>query len=1005
MYDVKDRLSAVVRETGNAMLVKRRNVEEIYYKPCSFKSGSKMPITADMTRFTKTAVWGGGIEVHAWFYAKVDFGKKCEQKRLLSITSLTQEYWNTPQFILYIDGHIKQGMDCNHKDYLIEEEGLHDVYVYACTGTVKTSGEPNTQYMGFSLAIDYIDEDVERLYYNLLVPQKILEYCDKRSDEYIDVYTHVDKTLALLDLRDIGSKAFVDSAKKANDYIEKNLFNRNKSGKNQVACIGHTHIDVAWLWKLNQTYEKAQRSFATVIELMKRYPNYTFMSSQVPLYKAVKQECGELYEKIKERVAEGRWEPEGGMYVEADCNLTGGEGLVRQFMYGKRFFKEEFDVDSKVLWLPDVFGYSAALPQIMQKCGVNDFVTSKISWNDTNTMPYDVFEWKGIDGSSVVTHFITSEKEHDGNSRHTTYNAKYFPEYVSGTYKRNNQRQVKTEGIATVGYGDGGGGTTTLDCEYEKRLRTGVPTVPTNRFRKVSEYMADAHKDIEKNRSELPVWSGELYLEYHRGTYTSQANNKKNNRKSEFALMNVENLSVLCSLLGVENFNKALHDEMWEEVLLNQFHDILPGSSINGVYRDSDKSYEKVFDYASSYAQNALNAIAKKVKSAGILVFNPNSFDYDGAVEVDGKRYVVKNIPAKGYALVSPKETQSAVKVSEKTIENKYYKLKFDKDKNVCSIYDKKAKREILKRNKTIKFVSYEDLPNNYDAWELPEYYTCKQYDVNDVVECSIVRDCDRAGLKVVRKLDKSTIEEVVYLYDDDSRIEFVNNIDWHVKHTALKREFPLDIVTDKASCEIQFGYADRPTHRNTSWDKAKYEVCAHKYVDVSESDYGVSLINDSKFGHGLYDNDITLSLLRSPTNPDPECDMGKHTITYALNPHQGNLANSDTVKKSYFMNNPCLAIATNGGSGELDQSFSMVKCDGGLVVETVKIAEDGDGYVIRAYEPQRRRGKATFTFANAKSVHVCSMLEHDGVKIKVKDGKFSVDYKPFEIITLKVRV
>ncbi len=1002
MYDIVDRLSAILAQIGRAKTVKSERVENILYKTCDFKVGSGMPDTADMVPFGDGETWGGGIEQHAWFYAKVNF-KKSEYKRLLRISSMMADAWYCPQIILYIDGKIKQGMDINHPDYLIEEEGEHDVFVYACTRTADHAVKKVNDFLPFSMCIDYVDERIEKLYYDLSVPYGILGYADKNSDEYLKVYSVADKAISMLDLRSIGSEAFIKSVVKASAYIDKNFYGKDKGEKPMVACIGHTHIDVAWLWRLRQTVEKSQRSFATVIELMRRYPSYRFMSSQVPLYKAVKKEAPELYEKIKERIKEGRWEVEGGMYVEADCNITSGEGLVRQFMYGKRFFKQEFDVDSKVLWLPDVFGYSAALPQIMKKCGVDDFVTSKISWNDTNTMPYDTFSWQGIDGSEVITHFILGQ--HDTKwKKGTTYNSHILPASVYGTYHRNQQRQVSNQSLMTVGYGDGGGGTTTYDLEYVERMKNSLPALPSARFVSVKDYIKTANENIAKNKKELPKWSGELYLEYHRGTYTSQADNKKYNRKSEFGMCNVEALSVVASKLGIDGFDKMEHDKKWEDILINQFHDVLPGSSINEVYKDSDYMYGKIFEYIDGAEQKLLNGIAQNVQSSGYLVFNPNSFTLNGTVEYEGKKYKVNGIPSKGYKVVSLKDSKSKVKASKNSIENEYLKVSLDKNKNIISIYDKKNCREILKNGKSIRFVSYEDLPQKYDAWELPHYYTEKEYSVNEVISCEVVRDNCGAGIKTVRKLSDSVITDTVYLYDDKDIVEFNDNIDWKSNHIILKREFPIDIVSDKVSCEIQYGYADRVNHRNTSWDEAKFEVCAHKYVDVSESDYGVSIINDSKFGHGLYNNDITLTLLRSPKNPDPYCDMKEHKIKYALCPHKGSLAQSDTLKKAYEINNEAMVVPAVGG-GSLPDTYTPISVKNNeLIVEALKIAENGDGVVVRVYEPLRKRGTAEINLGFGKEAVLCDMLENELEKLEITDGKIILPYKPFEIITVKIK-
>ncbi len=998
------RLNSIVRELEKRIIVKKEALDGFSYMECGYKKGTVMPGVSLLRPFLKGERWGGKADSHAWFYKRVNFPQTPYRTELCVETQKDGWAASNPQFMLYVDGIIKQGMDVNHRSAVITEKGEHDVFVYAYTGT------NITDLLEFNVTLKLIDERIERLYYNLFVPAKVLEYTPLGSSEYSDIVLSMNEAINLLDLRDFGSDAFIQSVEKANNYLESEFYGKKctKSEK-RVACIGHTHIDVAWLWTVGQTVEKAQRSFSTVEALMQRYPKYKFMSSQVPLYKAIKEECPELYERIKERVKEGRWEVEGGMYVEPDCNLTGGEGLIRQFLYGKRFFKEEFGVDSKVMWLPDVFGYSAALPQILNKCGINNFVTSKISWNETNTMPYDLFRWKGIDGSETITLFLTAQDHRDSSQdpcRIATYNGTGRPSLIKGAYERYQQKLINKEAVATIGFGDGGGGTTPYDCETIERQGYGIPNQPTAEWKTVTEYLSNVNK-IAKENKYTPVWQGELYLEYHRGTYTSQAKNKAGNRRSEFLLQNVEAVSVIGSNFDEDLFDKKAHDEAWETVLLDQFHDILPGSSINAVYEQTKRDYARIEEYGKGVIYAALSALAKRIKGNGYLVYNPNGFNYSGIVEVDGKRIFVNDVPSKGYALVQPQSVKCNGTYSDKTLENDFYKVTFDEKMNIVSIVDKTAfNREILKAGESIRFVAYEDFPRDYDAWEISSYYTEKRYEIDEVLSVTPLIEEDRVGVEVIRRFEKSTITDKVYLYDYEKRIEFDDSVEWHGKHVLLKREFPIDVITDKASCEIQFGYADRPTHKNTSWDWAKFEVCAHKYVDLSEGDYGVALINDCKFGHGLTDEKLTLSLLRAPEYPDADCDKGHHEFKYALLPHNGSLASSEIVKKAYEFNNACFAVKTNGGSGELPASFSAVTAENQrLVIDTLKLAEDGCGAVIRAYEPYRTRGRETLTVGiKAKKAYLCDMLENEIEEIKIVNGKITLDFKPFEIITVKIK-
>ncbi len=996
------RIETVANELKKRIVVKREAIDGIKYMECGYKDGTVMPDINMMREFGVNERWGGKVDAHAWFYKKINFPKSNYRVELSVETQRDGWDASNPQFMLYIDGKLKQGMDVNHRSATITESGEHDVFLYAYTGT------DVTELLDLFVSINLIDEELEKLYYNLFVPSEVLKYTPLGSKEYNEILLALTEALNILYTRDLTSEEFRKSVRSANEYLQKEFYEKIcKETEERVALFGHTHIDVAWKWTVAQTIEKTQRSFATVDALMERYPEYRFMSSQVPLYKAVKEQCPELYERIKKRVKEGRWEVEGGMYLESDCNLTNGESLVRQFLYGKKFFEREFGVDSKVLWLPDVFGYSAALPQILRKCGINDFVTSKISWNDANTMPYDLFKWRGIDGSEVTTHYITSQ-DYDGSepSRYCTYVCTARPSLIKGTYERYQQKLINGETMSTIGYGDGGGGTTPNDCELVRRQSYGIPNQPTAKWRSVKEYIASVNEKVEKS-GRIPVWQGELYLERHRGTLTSQGKNKASNRRSEFLLQNAESVSVIGSTFGESVFDKQAHDEIWELVLLNQFHDILPGSSIKEVYEQTDVEYAKIAEYGKGVIYDTLNALAKKVKGSGVLVYNPNSFEYSGVIEVDGKKVLVENIPQKGYAVVKPKKVKCKGTYTAKTLENEFYKVVFDDKMNIVSLVDKKAcNRELIKTNESIRFIAYEDFSSKgHDAWEINLYYTEKKYEVDEVVSVTPLMEDDRVGVEVVRKFDNSIITDRVYLYDNEKRIEFDDSVDWHSKHILLKRYFPVDIVTDKATCEIQFGYAERPTHKNTSWDWAKYEVCAQKYVDMSEGDYGVTLINDCKYGYNVSDGGISISLLRGPEFPDADCDMGQHSFKYALLSHEGSLVQSNVIQKAYEFNNPCYAVVATGGSGEIPDAFSSVTAlNGKLVVDTVKPSEDGSSVVVRAYEPYRTRGTEILKVGvKAKKAYLCDMLENELEELKIENGQIKVDFKPFEIITIKL--
>lgn len=996
-------------------------IENITYCHCDYKENNTPPSTDEFSPFKNGESFGNGNDSHAWFHFTINIPKHMQgkPKELALCTNFDRFGVSTnPQFLLYVNGKICQGMDTRHKEYLLPEGNYFDIYIYAYTGPSISSCKFSAEYRNFN-------EDVRALYYDINVIYETIQLIDENSQEYMEMLTFIDRTLSMLDLYDVGSPEYFSSVKDAREFINKEFYGKYCGEQRaSVACIGHTHIDCAWLWTLRQTREKAQRSFATVLELMRRYPEYKFTSSQPLLYKYVKEEAPELYAEIKKRIAEGRWECDGGMWVEADCNLPAGESFIRQFIYGKRFFREEFGKENRVLWLPDVFGYSASLPQILKGCGIDWFVTSKISWNDTNMMPYDTFEWQGIDGTSVYTYFLTAQEKHkDGSiSKSVTYNAETAPKYIAGTYARYRQKELSNEAMLTYGFGDGGGGPTAEHIEVANRLSCGLPTVPKARFEHVGPFLSRLEEKIEK-ADRFPKWTGELYLEYHRGTYTSIAKNKKNNRKSEFLYMNAETLAETAKhLLGKKTPKKELR-EGWETILTNQFHDIIPGSSIGPVYDQSDIDYAKITYAASNIVADIKEEIAAKIDSErGFVVFNPNSFTASGNVLAGGKTGFISGIPAKGYATASDFKFTNSVSLNIVysipsaegdvahrggcTVETKLLRAVFNENWVLTSLYDKKAEREVIPAGGAGNELRvYADYPDNYDNWEWQEYSLSAYKKLTDVSDVEIIDDGARRGIKITRPFMKSTIKQTMWFCDETPTIDFETTVDWHEHNKMLKAAFDVDVNTDKATYEIQFGTVERPTHKNTSWDRAKFEVCAHKYADLSDGGYGVSLLNDCKYGYDIHDGTMMLSLLKSGTMPYPEADQGKHKFTYSLYVHEGTLRQSDTVKLAYLLNNPLTAVRASGKYSSLPENYSLVSVNkDNVICEAVKEAEEGTATVIRLYESANTKTKAEVSLGfPAKKCFLCDMLENEKEELEIKDGKINVNLHGFEIVTLKV--
>ena len=991
-----ERVNKLVLQLKNNVNVKETPLADILYKPTTYKVGSKLPDSKEdgWLKFENNARWGGTPDFHAWFYTHVSLGKEFVGKtlRVQFHTDYCGWAFENPQFLVYVDGKVVQGIDLNHRYFEITYTKDFDLHIYGYTSFDCFRALP------FFINVCEIDEETEKLYYDLKVPFDVLAFTDKNSKEYVDILHYLNEALKLVDFRVVNSKEYHDSIKAALEYIEREFYqNYCKKQDISCACVGQTHIDIAWLWTFAQTREKAQRSFATVIENMRKYPEYTFFCSQPYLYKAVKEEDPYLYQQIQEKAKEGRFEVEGGLWLETDTNLPSGESLVRQIIHGKKFFKEEFGVDSHIVWLPDAFGYSAALPQIFNLSGIDTFVTSKISWNDRDTMPHDVFTWRGIDGSDIFTYFITCQSIHSNKQRLTTYNAEATPDYLTGAYDRFSDKQLSNKVLVAYGYGDGGGGPTAEQLENIQRMKRGIPGCPNAENSTLEEFFSHLKKSADKR---LPKWVGELYLEFHRGTYTTIGKNKRNNRKIEYMLHNIEAMATMNHLMNGAEYPYETLDEMWEQVLNLQFHDILPGSSIKEVYEDSDKIYAELFAKGEQLLSKLTQEVSKYAKS-GDLVFNMQPFNVLADVEKEGKFYT-QEVPSYGFT-VDATQVGNSVIVQEKHLENKFYSIDFDDHYEIVSIFDKVNGREVLKPNKKGNaLIAYEDVSIEYDAWEVRDFYTEKAYPINHVKKCELVDLGSKKGVKIYREFLGSTIEQTILLSDSVPRIDFKTNVDWQQEHLMLKVKFPVDVFADKATFDIQFGNIERPIYGNTSWEQAKFETCAHKYVDISENGYGVSLLNDCKYGHDVLDGNLGLTLLRSPTWPYKDADKGAHEFTYSLYAHSGRLADGDTVKLAFDLNNPLFAVKSNG-CGDLD-SYSMISCESpNIVIDTVKMSEDGKGVIVRLYETQRIRTQAKLWLGFAyKEAYKCDLLENCISEQTIVGDNVELSIKPYEIITLK---
>lgn len=977
--------------------------------PCDYKDPMERPDMNDDRWYDFTRQdFVQGRDTHYWFYTEIETPSKKDNERLVLELNTGHDDnpdCHNPQGLLFLNGKIVQGFDLNHRQAQIEPDTKYEVLIYFYMGWPE-------HRIDVCFDVKAIDIPVKELYYDLKVPYEAAMCFDEKDYNHIKTIKYLEQTCNKIDFRNPASEDFYKSIKTAKKYLDEEYFKKICGNSDVVVSyIGHTHIDVAWLWILDQTREKTQRSFATVLSLMDRYPEYIFMSSQPQLYEYIKEEEPEIYERMKERIKEGRWEVEGAMWLEADCNITSGESLVRQIMHGKKFIKDEFDIESKILWLPDVFGYSAALPQILKKSGVDKFVTSKISWCETNRIPYDAFMWQGIDGSEIFTYFITAQKHEDylKDKTYTTYIGNVTPQMNLGTWERFQQKEYNNEVLVAFGYGDGGGGPTEEMLEYERRLEYGLPGMPKAQISRAGDFLDRVKKNFDENcllTGRIPKWVGELYLEFHRGTYTSIASIKKLNRQCEYLCQDTETLSVADKILFDGQYPKEELYKSWRTILLNQFHDIIPGSSISEVCDESVKQYTEVKDRVSAIEGDKLKNIASNVSKSGVLVYNPNCFTASSYVKLDDELIYAENIPPMGWKVIDKKNGGNGVIVTDKSIENAHYIIKFDDNMNIKSIYDKDYSREVIEDGKSAnQLKAFEDYPRQYDNWEITNYYKQKVWEINDVSSVASISGSGFGGFEIVRSYSNSKICQRVIVYENSRRIDVENKVDWHEHHTLLKAVFPTTIHSTRATYDIQFGNLERPTHENTSWDKAKFEVCAHNWADISEDNYGVSILNNCKYGYSTLENEMTITLIKCGTFPNPVADQGIHEYTYSIYPHNGGFAEGKTVREAYLLNRPFKAMYTDG-NGNAPSEYSLVSCDKeNVVVETVKLSEDGKGIIIRMFDVFNRKTDAKLEFGfDAKKVYTCDLMEN---KIEQIGSGSSVDVKVknFEIVTLYVEI
>jgi len=944
-----------------------------------------------------------------------------------------------PEALVYIDGKAYASADRHHHEILlpdaVKDGQKHRLALHGWTGLGGWQRDPNSKtklYMR-ECAVVEVHQPTRDFIARARMALDIARLLDDNETAKGRLLNVLDTAFKALDTRDpIGEDAFYNSVPAALETLKKGLELAGAPMDVDIIGIGHAHIDVAWLWQLGHTRRKCGRTFSNVLRLMEQYPDYHFTQSQPQLYKYTEQHYPEIFEGIKARVKEGRWELIGGTWVEPDCNATGAESLARQFLLGRTYFRKHFGaIDTPVLWLPDTFGYSWALPQLIKQAGMKYFITHKMSWNQYNQMPFQILWWQGIDGTKVLTHFLTTPLGFELLPFSTTYNAVISGEEIMGTWENFKQKETHNELITAYGYGDGGGGPTREMLENIASLAH-MPGAPRVRTGTVKEFM----NGLERIGDDLPTWNGEFYLELHRGTLTSQARTKWHNRKSEFLLHDAEFVAALAAQMTDYDYPHETFNEAWELICLNQFHDILPGSSITPVYVDSNRDYARVRELGEEARDAALTALAKTLPSdAQVMAVNPTSFggervgllgeSLDGLVDMrdgravttqpvaDGTLVQLKNIDA--FSIVALRSgtvssTTSALLITESddkiVFENTLMKITFDKSNgDITSLYDKEAEREVLADDAVgNQLLALEDRPLAWDAWDVDIFYDDRVEKIEGVTEIEVHEHGPlRAGLTVKRTYRSSSITQKIYAYQHSKRIDFDTYIDWQQQHILLKVAFPVDILSPAATFDIQWGNVERNTHRNTSWDWGRFETAAQKWADLSEGNYGVALLNDSKYGYDVLHNVIRLSLLKSATMPDPTADQGEHRMIYSLLPHTGDWRNG-VPENAYDLNDPLILRRVSGASGDAKTQQLVSLEQRHVIIETIKQAEDGNGIIVRLYEGERNRGTVTLKAGfDLKEAYHCNLLEENETPLEVQNNQVQLSMRPYQIATIRL--
>lgn len=918
-------------------------------------------------------------------------------------------------------GHGNHYCDLLKKNAKAGEKIAIDIEYYAGHSYKGCHPTENNPLLDYDFSYDGIDicvknYEVQDFYFDLRTLNQLVEHLPEtsfRRGQVINELTNVFKEI-YQSPDDVDRDEFFAALGRAKPYLKKALSAKNGDGAPKAAVIGHSHMDTAWLWHVGETVKKCARTSANQLALMDEYPEYKFIQSSSCHSDFLRRKYPELFERIREKVKEGRYEPNGGVWVECDCNITSGESMVRQFLWGQRFTRKYFDYTSNCFWLPDTFGYSAAIPQIMKGCSVDYFLTTKIDWNDTNKFPLDTFYWEGIDGTKVFTHF---------NRTHLWPDVQDTVTCVEGTEKRKDaclrDRRVTDTRVLAYGYGDGGGGPQFEMIESAKRLEdlNGAPKVE-------HKLVGEAMKEIEANAIDPDTYSGELYLELHRGTLTNQHTIKRNNRKAEFALRDLEIFTVNEAVRSNKPADSADIAPLYERLLVNQFHDILPGTCVPRAHEESRAMTTALIVRANDLVREMTNDdTADCITVTNTLSFDRSDvivLDYNGKIvdgdyaqqvytDIEGKRkLMVLGLTVPAFSSVTLKlvdgepNGESPFALEQNSLETPFASVKFADNGTVTSFVDKRADRELCGDGYALNtFLMAEDFPTAWDNWDVDADIELKYRDVSELVSREIVSN-GPVALVIRSKYaisDKSTVEQDMIFFANSAEVRFDTVMNWQDNHRFLKTAFDTNVKQDFARFEVQFGNVKRPTTRNNSIEKAKFEVLNHKYTDLSETRFGVAMLNDCKYGISVEGGKLRLSLHKGGLRPDFKGDRGVHHCVYSFLPHDSGFSAEAVIRPSYELNVP---VSVSAGKYESEQ---LVKVDAdNIIVETVKPCEDAErAYIVRMYETEGTHTNANVSFCSgAKSVKITNMLEEELSGVD-EFAPAKLTFRPFEIKTVKV--